>query len=146
MRIRTARVLLKIAAGIAIVSAAGCAGVPRVHQDDLDAWQGRPVSDLEKHPVFLTIQAVRTKASDGTEIWNYVNGRNISQCVSGNASPLSFSGYKDFTACMQTVAACNNIFYIKDGEIERYTPIGTGGARCFTDKRVRPDFYGPTNL
>jgi hypothetical protein len=35
---------------------------------------------------------------------------------------------------------CNNLFYIKDGRVLRYTPVGSGGARCFTDERMRPGF------
>jgi hypothetical protein len=42
----------------------GCA---TVHQEDLDAWAGRPVSDLEKHPILMTFPVVRTTASDGIE-------------------------------------------------------------------------------
>ena len=27
-----------------------------------------------------------------------------------------------------------------------YTPVGTGGARCYTDERARPNFRGATNF
>ena len=47
-----------------------------VRQADLDAWVGQPVVALEVHPIFLTVPVVKTQASDGTEIWNYVNGSN----------------------------------------------------------------------
>ena len=54
--------------------------------------------------------------------------------------------YSQFSGCMQTFAACNNIFYIKDCVVTQYTPIGTGGAECSTDARVRPGFTGATNI
>ena len=78
----------------------GCA---TVHQEDLDAWAGRPVSDLEKHPILMTFPVVRTMASDGTEIRDYVNGKTVSQCSSGGAAfagYVSMATYSGFTNCM----------------------------------------------
>jgi hypothetical protein len=137
---------------LAIVSAvavAGCATPTRVvRQPDLDAWVGRPVSDLDKHPIFLTMRVVKTRAADGTEIRNYVNGSSASSCSTlGSANAyLNTADYDSFTNCMQTFEACNNVFYINKGVISRYTPIGTSGAHCYTDDRSRPDFAGATNL
>jgi hypothetical protein len=37
---------------------------------------------------------------------------------------------------------CNNMFYVKDAIVIRYTPVGSGGGRCFTDERLRPGFRG----
>ena len=125
------------------------AGCTAVHQEDLDAWAGRPVSDLEKHPVFLTMRVVRTTASDGTEIRDYVNGRNIAECSTGGtvfAGQVDFASYNNFTSCVQRFAACNNIFYVKNGIVERYSPIGTGGTRCYTDPSTRPGFAGAANI
>jgi hypothetical protein len=135
---------------LAIISAvvvAGCA-TRGVRQADTDAWVGRPVADLDKHPIFLTMRIVKTRADDGTEIRNYVNGRNASSCsTSGSANAyLNTADYASFTNCMQTFQACNNVFYINKGVISRYTPIGTGGGRCYTDDTTRPDFAGATNL
>jgi len=127
---------------------------PRVWQADLDAWVGQPVSALEKHPFFVTRPVVRTRASDGTEIWNYVNGGNIGTCdgvgsVRGSGvrrGIINYSSYSSFTKCMEKVAACNNLFYIRDGIVERYTPVGTGGMYCITSRELRPNYTGPMNL
>ena len=84
-------------------------GYATVHQEDLDAWAGRPVSDLEKHPILMTLPVVRTTATDGTEIRDYVNGKTISQCSSGGtvfAGYVSMATYSGFTNCMQNFAAC----------------------------------------
>jgi hypothetical protein len=62
-----------------------------VHQEDLQSWAGRPVNDLDKHPIFLTMQVVRTRTADGTEIRNYVNGRNTASCSGGGSV---FSGWE----------------------------------------------------
>jgi len=47
--------------------------------------------------------------------------------------------------CTSSTPTCNNLFYIRGGRVERFTPVGSGGARCFTDERMRPGFSGPVN-
>ena len=119
-----------------------------VRQADTDAWIGQPVASLEKHPIFITMPVVRTIASDGTEIRNYVNGRNIGQCSGGGSifsNTIDFATYSRFSSCMSSFAACNNIFYIKNGRVIRSTPVGSGGAQCYTDDRFKPDFNMSTN-
>jgi hypothetical protein len=111
---RTIRPMLYILIGSLMV--AGC-----VRQEDLDSWVGAPVSALDTHPVFVSMPVVRTVAADGTEIRNYTN------FVEGGGG-----------------ARCNNIFYIKNGRVVKYTPVGTG-ARCRTDQTLQPGFSGPTN-
>src|SRR5438105_4789228 len=119
-----------IAAGAGLVIPACMA----VREADLRSWQGRPVAELEKHPVFLTMPVVRTVTSDGTEIRNYVAARNAGKCSPDGSifsSNVTHDAYNQFISCMQAYATCQNIFAIKAGVIERYTPIGTGGAGCY---------------
>jgi hypothetical protein len=132
-----------------MISAFLLTGCATVRQADLDSWVGAPVAALDTHPIFLTVPVVRTIASDGTEMRNYMNGRNTLSCDSGGTafrSAISMATFNSFTSCMQTFAACNNIFRIKDGVIQSYTPIGTGGAQCYTDQTLRPGFRGPANI
>lgn len=133
-----------LALGCMILAATGC-----VRAEDLEAWVGQPVAALETHPVFSTVPVVRTRASDGTEIWNYVNGREVTNCeqsVRGSGGHASYATYSRVTNCTSGVMACNNIFYVRNGIVLRYTPIGTGGAICYTDSRMQPHFYGSTNI
>jgi hypothetical protein len=126
----------------------GCASVG-VRQEDLDAWVAEPVASLELHPFFVTLPVIKTMASDGTEIWNFVNGRNIGGCSGGGtvfAGNVNYATYSQFMGCMQSYAACNNIFYIKDGVVLRYVPTGTGGLRCMTDERLQPGYTGSGNF
>lgn len=137
------RVILTV---VSVLILGGCA---TVRQSDLDAWVGQPVSALEGHPVFLTIPVVKTRTSDGMEIWNYVNGANLGRCAGGGAifgNIVDYAAFNRFSTCVQRFAACNNIFYIRDGVVERYTPVGTGGARCYTTEQLRPGFSGPVNI
>jgi hypothetical protein len=125
---------------------AGCASV---RQEDLDAWVGQPVVALETHPVFLTVPVVKTRVSDGSEIWNFVNGMNLGSCSRGGAiygQTVDFATYSSFSSCVQRFAACNNIFYIRDGKVTKYSPIGTGGASCYTTEQLQPSFRGAVNL
>jgi hypothetical protein len=136
-------VLRKLTLCLALALAA-CA---TVREEDTAAWAGRPVADLEKHPVFLTMSLVKTKTSDGTEIWNYVNARNLASCSRGGTifGTVDMATYNGFASCMSSVAACNNIFYVKNGIVERFTPVGSGGMRCYTDARLQPGFSKSTN-
>ena len=115
-----------------------------VRQEDLDSWQGVPVRALDAHPFFITLPVDVRRLDDGTEIRNYVNGRNIGSCTS-NASVNAYGQYSlgvtGTSSCSSRFGACNNIFYIKNGIVQRYAPTGSGGARCFTDSRVTPKPY-----
>jgi hypothetical protein len=143
------RCAIHVVACVLALALASCAMTMRVHQEDMQSWVGVPVAELDRHPIFLTMQVVRTRTSDGTEIRNYVNGRNVASCSGGGSA---FAGYVDmttysqFTDCMQTFAACNNIFYIKGGVVTQYSPIGTGGMRCYTTEQLRPGFVGAANV
>lgn len=129
---------------ISIALIGGC-----VSKQDLDSWQGIPVVELDKHPFFLTVPVVRTIASDGTEIRNYVNGQNVASCSGGGQifkSTVDMASYSGFSSCMQKFQACNNIFYIKDGRVQQYIASGSGGAICVTDESMRPGFRGSKNF
>jgi len=125
----------------------GCA---TVHQEDLDPWAGVPVAELDTHPIFLTFPVVRTKAADGTEMRRYINGRNVASCSGGGSvfanTGVDMATYNTFSNCMQGFAACNSIFYIKDGRVQQVTLIGTGGARCYSNESLRPGFRGSVNI
>jgi hypothetical protein len=125
-----------------LMALAGCA---TVHPEDTEAWVGQPVNVLEKQPLFLTMQVVKTKASDGTEIWNYVNGRDVASCNQDGTifgRRVGFSAYSSFVDCTSHFQACNNIFYIKDGRVQRVVIMASGGAQCSTDQRFRPNYTG----
>jgi hypothetical protein len=63
-----------------------------------------------------------------------------------NGGAVDMATYNSFSNCMQNFAACNNIFYIKDGYVQQYTAIGIGGVRCYTNEALRPGFRGSTNF
>ena len=84
-------------------------------------------------------------ASDGTEIRNYVNGRQVAECSGGGTvfhNTVSMAQFNSFTECTKSFPACNNIFYINGGKVQRVVVLGTRGAQCSTDARFRPNFTG----
>lgn len=112
-----------------------------VREQDLEAWQGVSVERLDRHPFFITLPVEVRKLDDGTEIRNYVNGANVGDCFN-NASATSLGSPSVLVTgssfCSTRFAACNNIFYIKNGIVQNYVPTASGGAACFTDSRVTP--------
>jgi hypothetical protein len=143
------RVLMLAAFCAALGGAAVLGGCGSVRPEDQAAWVGQPISKLETHPVLLTMQLVRTTASDGTEIRNYVNGQSVASCSGGGSiykGAIDYGTYQTFSTCVQRFPSCNNIFYVKNGIVTAYIPVGTGGARCYTDDTMRPDFRGAVNM
>jgi hypothetical protein len=127
--------------------AAPLVGCATVHPEDTEAWVGQPVSVLEKQPLFLTMQVVKTQASDGTDIWNYVTGQAATSCNQDGTllgRRIGWGTYMSFTDCTSRFQACNNIFYIRDGRVQRVVVMASGGAQCSTDRRFLPTYAGPT--
>jgi hypothetical protein len=87
--------------------------------------------------------------ADGLEIRDYVSGAQVSTCSrrgTVTSGVVDFATYTAFTQCMAQEMACHNIFYIRDGVVERYTPVGRGGAMCYTTATLQPGFSGAVNI
>ena len=140
-------ILQLVWSALAALSVVGCSVVS---SEDMQSWVGRPVADLDRHPVFLTMTVVKTRTEDGTEMRNYVNGGVVASCSGGGNTSLngylSLAQYNSFSSCSQSFAGCHNIFVIKSSIVQQYSPIGRGGARCYTDDSVRPGFTGAVNV
>jgi hypothetical protein len=92
---------------------AGC-----VNAADTDAWRGRPVAELDVHPVFNTMHLQRRQAADGTEIRDYVNAKQVEQC-SGQGGYNAYGGVQANANCTTQTMACHNQFFIKNGIVQR---------------------------
>lgn len=107
-----------------MLAAAGC-----VREQDLAAWEGKPVYLLDTHPFFSTLPMHRSIAADGTEVRNYANTATVSSCGVNAYSPYGITG-----SCVERTNGCNNIFYIRNGTVLRYAPTG----RCRTAAFLQP--------
>ena len=108
-----------------------------VRQPDLDSWGGVAVIARDSRSIFLTVPMVKTITDSGIEIRNYVNKRNVGSC-SGSANIsgyLSYQNFNTFQTCSSGLIGCDNIFYIREGKVIEYKPVGW----CYTDDTVRPE-------
>lgn len=106
---------------------AGCA---TVRPQDLDAWRGARLTELELHPLFSSMPRTVTPVSDGSELWSYSNCRAVAQ-------PIVCNKVGEATICTggaQGQACCNNQFVVRGGMVEGYRAVG----RCYTNCSVRP--------
>ncbi len=120
---------------IAVILVAGCGGGLQgnaVRQSDLDAWRGRPVMELDLHPVFSVMDLNRITTDEGYEIRNYKNDVSRTVCHA--------------FGCTAIKGGCNNQFIVHEGYVVEYRPTGYGGARCCTGESTRPGYSGPVNL
>ena len=116
----------------------GCAKLA-VRQEDLNAWVGVSVEELDTHSLFLTLPVAKTITDSGVEVRVYSNKQNFSSCFdSGNIDGKTYSNDATFTAiqnCSSSIVGCDNIFYIKDKKVVEYKPVG----QCYTDETVQPE-------
>jgi hypothetical protein len=140
LRLSMPRLSKKVRTAVALAAVVALGGCLTVRQEDLASWAGQPVVELDTHPVFLTMPVIKTVTPQGIEIRNYVNGRQLASCSAGGFAVNNggFVNASTFNACSQNFAACNNIFYIKDGRVVEYAPTGSGGMRCFTNESLQP--------
>jgi hypothetical protein len=101
-----------------------------VSTEDLNAWKGVPVNQLDTHSFWVTIPLIKTQTANGIEIRNYRNGRFASSCYANSYLP-----YQVFVNCNSGEIVCNNLFYIKDGIVLEYKPVG----RCRTARFLQPE-------
>lgn len=122
-------------------SIAGCVAYEpqqSVRQQDLDAWVGVPVTALETHSFFIPLPLVKTRTSDGLEIWHYSNKMGIARCSANIGTAGNSVNYRTYTAyqqCSSELYGCDSIFYIRDGKVLQYKTTGS----CYTTEEHQPE-------
>ena len=61
---------MRVSAAVVLLALAGC-----VSAEDTNAWRGRPVAELDRHPIFNAMHMTRRVTADGTEIRDYQNSK-----------------------------------------------------------------------
>lgn len=107
----------------------------RIHQEDLDAWRGAPLIELETHPVFSRLPLEKRKLSDGSEMWLAL------ECVEEKV-PLECSSVRGLltvdTKCNGGDIdryCCQNQFHIIGDKVDWWRP---NGKWCATKPALRP--------
>lgn len=130
--------------------------VNKTSHRDISKWHYVPVKALDEHPVWKERAILKTVTSKGKEIRVYMNSTgtgHMSQCMLGYnlAAPCAIKYHpctkktgvvsekelNDFLVCSDSdkVQGCNNVFYIEDGIVSRYIPVG----HCITNDELTPD-------
>jgi hypothetical protein len=127
----------------------------KTRHQDIVKWHYVPVKALDEHPLWKELALLKSVTSSGKEIRVYVNssapevmsrcslGLNLSAlCAIKNHPCTKKTGLipekelNDFLTCSDAKAAgCNNVFYIEDGIVSRYIPVGN----CTTNEQTIPD-------
>jgi hypothetical protein len=116
---------MRIAIGALAVCLGGC-----VQQADLAAWPGVSIRELQTHAFFSSLPKRVEVLGDGEELWTYSNCAATTEPVTCNpvGSSMVCTGGDTDRVC------CHNQFFVKNGAVESYRPVG----RCRTDCSVRP--------
>ena len=98
-----------------------------VRMEDVYAWSGVNVIELQMHPFFSTLPKREEVLSDGRRLWTYAN------CTATPVTcrPRPF-GQTECTGGNQV--CCHNQFVVAGDVVEAYRPVGT----CATNCSVRP--------
>lgn len=126
-----ARISLSIAVSVAWI---GCvpppdvAAPPSVRPEDVAAWSGVPLIELETHAIFSILPKETRPLSDGTEMWVYASCPILTVHGESLYARMRCSGAEKGPEC------CHNQFIVKSGTIVSYRPTGP----CFTGCASRP--------
>ncbi len=116
---------------ITLLFCSSCANVSiwkSVKQEDLNAWKGVDLIELETHPLFTTLPFTKRLLSDDSELHIFNNSRTAS--VNCNHDK-----FLNTTSCSGgDTITCSNQFFVKNGKVIEYRPVG----KCYTDCSTRP--------
>jgi hypothetical protein len=112
------------------VVALGCTKAAQVRTEDVNAWRGTPLMELQVHPLFSTIPKAVEPLSDGSELWTYSNciSRRSARVCNPVGTSMICSGGQANEVC------CYNQFLVQGDHVIWYRPIGS----CYTDCSTRP--------
>jgi hypothetical protein len=129
---------VKKVVGIVGAACLGAVLAACVSVEDTNAWAGVPVLALDTHSFFATLPMYSTVTDSGVEIRNYPNKIMRGSCFgSGFASGTVFNTVQWNTVrnCTAQERGCDNLFYIRNGRVIEYRPVG----QCRTAAFLRPE-------
>lgn len=105
-------------------------GCQTVRRDDVAAWKGAPLSDLETHPVYAAMPLEKRPLTNGSVLWIHTNKGSYTTETSCNkyGNRVSCSGGDNVTV------QCSHQFIVKEATVQEYRPVG----QCYTDCSRRP--------
>lgn len=102
-----------------------------VKPDDEAAWLRAPTIELEKHPVFSTLEREERTLSDGTIWWIFHDCQQHGmQCRSGSFSAPNGVTVGQTTCSGAGVSCCHHQFTVKDAVVTEYHARGSCSTYC----------------
>jgi len=109
------------------------AGASQISEADRLAWNGAPIIELERHPLFSVMHRDARRLSDGSETWDFAACETTEADV--QCRSWSYSSKLTDTSCADHGSrkfCCHNLFILRDGRVEEYRPTGSCRTGCFT--------------
>jgi hypothetical protein len=110
------------------------------------AWKGRPLIDVESHPVFSAMQSRMQELSDGSAIVHHLRCASwrepdrVSSVGGTNWAAATVEHGQEGTFC------CDRQFVIREGFVETYRQVPSMGGSCTAEAAFYPDGKRPANL
>jgi hypothetical protein len=110
------------------------------------AWRGRPLIDVESHPVFSTMERRTQELSDGSAILHHVRCASwrepdrVSTVGGTNWATSTVRHGQEGTIC------CDRQFVVRAGTVEAYRQVPSMGGSCTAEAVFYPDGKRPANL
>lgn len=123
--------MIRILTLLAFSLLSGC--VHKVNTEDLDAWAGVPLIDLETHPFFSTLPLEKRALSNGDELWIFKNAQENTEinCDERYGGKTNCNASTSFRGCM-------NQFIVGGGIVKEYRPRPVNIFFCISSCRLRP--------
>lgn len=110
------------------------------------AWKGRPMIEVESHPVFSTMQSRMQELSDGSAIVHHVRCASwrepdrVTSVGGTNWAATTVRHGEEGTAC------CDRQFVVRDGRVEEYRQVPSMGGTCSAEAAFYPGGRRPASL
>jgi hypothetical protein len=102
------------------------------------SWRGRPVADMETHPVFSMLKTDRQDASDGSTIYHHVRCTDWEDTQQASQGLTPYGGGLNAQQTQQSSqrgqVCCDRQFVARGGVIQEYRQVPMGGT-CTVEKR-----------
>jgi hypothetical protein len=103
-------------------------------RDDATSWQGRPVIEVETHPMFSTLPRRVQDLSDGTQLWSFTRCQNYEVPARCTAYPIGTVQFAQCTGGRIDRTCCIRQFRVTDMTVQGFRALGP----CVTGCQVRP--------
>jgi hypothetical protein len=133
---------------------AGCANLlppPEARQQTPEerlqrAWKGRPVLDVESHPIFSMMENRTQALSDGSIIMHHLRCASWRQPDQVNSVGGAHWSATTVQHGSEGTFCCDRQFVVRDGVVEVYRQVPSMGGTCAAQAVFYPDGKRPAEM